>query len=369
MRKTGFFWDEECFWHGGGTHVLTVPVGGLVQPTTPDGIPENPESKRRLKNLLEVSGLSRHLFLASAPRVGKKDLLRVHTEEYVERFSSLSKSDGGNLGYLAPFGPGGFEIACRSSGLTLKALEAVLTGDIENSYALARPPGHHCLADFPNGFCLLNNIAIAICSAKAKKLAKKFVVVDWDVHHGNGTETIFYADPNVLTISIHQERNYPLDSGFIEDRGSGKGTGFNLNIPLPPGSGHKAYTQAMARLIIPSIKNFSPDVIIVACGFDASGVDPLGRMLCGSETFRELTKQLMEVADSHCDGRLVMSHEGGYSELHVPFCAHAVIEEMSGSDIKVNDPLVKRINGQQPNKHFNDLVDELLKGFERTIFS
>ncbi|WP_112308798.1 class II histone deacetylase [Pseudogemmobacter bohemicus] len=344
---TGFFTDERCFWHGGGNYALTLPVGGLVQPTM-GGLPENPETKRRLKNLMEVTGLIRDLDHRSAAPATDADLARIHPQSYLDAFRAASDAGGGELGLRTPFGPGGYEIAALSAGLTTEALRTVLKGEMQNAYALSRPPGHHALPDWPNGFCLINNIAVAIAAARAEGRATRFAVVDWDVHHGNGTEAIFYNDPDVLTISLHQERNYPLNTGDAEDRGEGAGFGANINLPLPPGAGHLAYLTLFETVVIPALTRFRPDVILVACGFDASGVDPLGRMLATAETFRLMTRRVMKAARDLCSGRLVLSHEGGYSEVHVPFCGHAVIEELSGSRIHAPDPLARTLSERQP---------------------
>ena len=368
MNKTGFFFHEECLWHGGGNYAFTLPVGGFIQPLASGGLPENPETKRRFRNLIEFSGLSKDLNILSARRANVDELLRVHTKKYIRDFMSLSENGGGELGRQVPFGPGGFDMASRSAGLVVSAVECVLNGELKNAYALSRPPGHHCLPDIPNGFCLLNNIAIAVRSAQANGIMERVAIIDWDVHHGNGTEAIFYDDPNVLTISIHQERNYPLDTGSFRDRGEGKGAGFNLNVPLPPGSGDTSYLEAMKRLVEPTVNSFKPDLIVVACGFDASGVDPLSRMLCGAETFKKMTKSVMELADWNCGGKLMMAHEGGYSEVHVPFCGHAVLEEMSGSLIEVVDPLKARIDGQQPSNDFNNFVLTKIFEIEQQLF-
>jgi acetoin utilization deacetylase AcuC-like enzyme len=162
------------------------------------------------------------------------------------------------LGLRAPFGPDGYDIACLSAGLTKAALFATLRGEMENAYALSRPPGHHCLPDFPNGFCLLNNIAIAVEAAFDAGLVERVAVLDWDVHHGNGTEAIFYDRDDVLTISLHQERNYPYDTGALNERGTGAGDGFNINVPLPPGGGHACYLDAMERIVLPALSGFRP---------------------------------------------------------------------------------------------------------------
>ena len=360
MRKTGFFVDERCFWHSGGNYALTAPVGGYVQPLAAGGLPENPETKRRLKNLLNVTGLAAELDCTSAEEAGYDDLNRTHPAAYLDEFKRLSDAGGGEMGLRTPFGAGGYEIAALSAGLTIAALRSVLTGKHDNAYALSRPPGHHCLPDWSNGFCLLANIAIAIEAAKADNLAPRVAVVDWDVHHGNGTEAIFYDRDDVLTISIHQEHNYPLDTGDVTDRGKGAGSGYNMNIPLPPGAGHKAYLRAMERIVLPALDAYKPDVIVVACGFDASGVDPLSRMMCSAETYRLMTRQLMQAADKLCDGRLMMAHEGGYSEVHVPFCGHAVLQEMSGSTIDAGDAMGARIAGQQPNAMMEDIYAKII---------
>lgn len=357
---TGFYWDERSFWHGGGNYAGMLPVGGLVQPMATGGLPESPESKRRLMNLMNVTGLSGELALSGAPEATRDDLLRVHPASYLDQFKTVSDAGGGELGRRTPFGQGGYELAALSAGLSVAALQAVLHGDVRNSYALSRPPGHHCLPNFPNGFCLMANLGIAIQSVRAKGLVERIAVLDWDVHHGNGTEAIFYDDPNVLTISIHQDRNYPMDTGDFADRGTGAGAGVNLNIPLPPGVGHVGYMAAMDQIVAPQIQAFRPDVIIIACGYDAAAIDPLGRMLATADTFRQMTHRVMDLADGLCNGRLMMSHEGGYSEVYVPFCGHHVLAEMAGSNIDAPDPFADVFPLRQPSAAFDRFIQEQL---------
>ena len=357
IQKTGFFWHEKCFWHGAGNYAFLLPVGGMVEPTSTGFLPEAPETKRRMKNLIEVSGLQDDLDSLNPYALASVDALRlVHPKAYLDRFKALSDGAGGNLGLRTPFGPGGFEIASLSAGLVIEALFSVLDGRHKNAYALSRPPGHHCLPDYPNGFCLLNNIAVAVNAARKSNKAERFAIIDWDVHHGNGTEHIFYNDPNVLTISLHQERNYPLDTGDAGDIGGENAPFLNMNIPLMPGGGTAAYKTAFEQLVLPKLEAFKADIVIVACGFDASGVDPLSRMLLSAADFAMLTEMLME----QTGGKLVMAHEGGYSEAHVPFCGHAVLQKMSGSSIEAEDPLGARIKGQQPHTRFNRLQEALI---------
>ncbi len=357
---TAFYWDERCFWHSGGNYAGMLPVGGLVQPMASGGLPENPETKRRLKNLIDVTGLAGDLSLRHAAPATTEDLRRIHPASYLDEFRSLSDARGGELGRRTPFAPGGYDLAALSAGLATAAVEAVLTGTAQNAYALSRPPGHHCLPDFPNGFCLLANIAIAIEAARARGQATRFAVLDWDVHHGNGTEAIFYDRADVLTVSIHQDRNYPMDTGHFADRGTGAGAGCNLNIPLPPGCGHTAYLAAMERLALPAIRDFAPDILIIACGYDAAAYDPLGRMLCHQETFEAMTRQVMQLAAEICGDRLVMVHEGGYSEVYVPFCGHAVLSTMSGSQITAPDPFGTIFHQRQPDAGFDRYIDGVL---------
>lgn len=369
IRKTAFFFDELSLWHSAGLHALTLPVGGWVQPPAAAGHAESPETKRRLKSLLDVSGLTRQLHVQSASAASEEDLLRVHTPGYLQRFKALSDAGGGELGPQAPIGPGSYEIAKLSAGLAMAAVDRVLAGESDNAYSLSRPPGHHCLADGAMGFCFLANIAIAIEAAKARRGLGKVAVIDWDVHHGNGTQSIFEARGDVLTISLHQDGCFPPGYSGEEDRGRGPGLGANLNIPLPPGSGHEAYLQAMQRLVIPALERFEPELIIVACGYDANAVDPLARMLLHSDSFRAMTRLLRQAAERLCQGRLVLVHEGGYSEAYVPFCGLAVIEELAGIRTVVSDPMLEFVQMQQPTAAFlafqQQWVERQAAGWER----
>ena len=366
-RRTAFLFDELSLWHSASQHALILPVGGWVQPPPAAGHAESPETKRRLKNLMDVSGLTSRLDLRSAPAAREEDLLRVHPAHYLERFKALSDAGGGNLGEHAPIGPGSYEIAKLSAGLAMAAVNAVLLGEADNAYSLSRPPGHHCLPDQAMGFCMLANIPVAIEAAKARHGLGKVAVIDWDVHHGNGTQAVYYNRPDVLTISLHQDGCFPPGYNGAEDRGEGAGLGANINIPLLAGSGHEAYLEAMERIVIPTLERFEPELIVVACGFDANAVDPLARMLLHSDSFRAMTRLVRETAERLCQGRLVLVHEGGYAEAYVPFCGLAVMEELSGIRTEVVDPLCDFIALQQPGEAQrrlqSELIREMAKGF------
>jgi len=368
-RKTAFFFDELSLWHSAGLHALTLPVGGWVQPPAAAGHAESPETKRRLKSLLDVSGLTRHLQVRSATAASEEDLLRVHSAEYLQRFRALSEAGGGELGPQAPIGPGSYEIARLSAGLAIAAVDAVLGGEADNAYSLSRPPGHHCLADGAMGFCFLANIAIAIEAAKARRGLGKVAVIDWDVHHGNGTQSIFEERGDVLTLSLHQDGCFPPGYSGEQDRGRGAGLGANINIPLLPGSGHDAYLHALQRIVIPALERFEPELIIVACGYDANAVDPLARMLLHSDSFRAMTRQVREAAERLCQGRLVLVHEGGYSEAYVPFCGLATVEELAGVRTAVTDPMLEFVQLQQPNPGFQAFQRQLIDDLAQTFFN
>ena len=325
------------------------------------GHAESPDSKRRFKSLMDVSGLTEQLDVRSAASVSRDDLLRVHTASYLDAFKELSDGQGGEIGIRAPFGPGSYEIACRSAGLATRAVDDVLSGELRNAYSLSRPPGHHCLPDQAMGFCLLSNISIAIEAAKTRHKVDRIAVVDWDVHHGNGTQVIYYERDDVLTISVHMEGGFPPGLAVADMRGEGAGAGKNLNIPLLPGAGHEAYLTVFEKLILPQLSKYRPDLIIVASGFDANGFDPLSRTLAHSGTFADMTTMIMDAADDLCDGRLVLVHEGGYAEAVVPFCGLAVMEKLSGIDTSVEDPFRVLLEGRQPPDVLTNLQLSLLQ--------
>jgi acetoin utilization deacetylase AcuC-like enzyme len=178
---------------------------------------------------------------------------------------------------------------------------------------------------------------VAAAAARARGVSR-VAIVDWDVHHGNGTQDAFFDDSTVLTISIHHDRLFPPDSGGADEVGAGT----NVNVPLPPGCGEGAYADAMRRVVMPAVRAFAPELIVVACGYDASALDPLGRMQLRAASFARLAQAVLELAAELCDGRLVCVHEGGYSEYYVPFCGLAVVEQLAGVRTGIEDPYFRR---------------------------
>ncbi len=340
-RRTGLIWDELYMWHNTGNHAGIMPPGLTVQPYEHV---ENPETKRRLKNLLDVSGIARDLVRIEPRPATRDEILRVHTDDYVARVKALNES-GGDAGPFTPMGTGSYDIALLAAGGVIALVDAVLDGTVDNGYALVRPPGHHAMPDVGVGFCIFCNGAIAGRHALAARGLDRIAFVDWDVHHGNGTEAAFYDDPRALTISVHQDNCFPPDSGHMAAIGEGAGEGYNINIPLPPGSGRGAYEAVFDRVIIPALEAFKPQLIIVPSGFDAGAHDPLGRMMLYAEAFGALAERLVDAAGRLCDGRLVMCHEGGYNAPTVPYYGLAVFEALSGITSGLEDPFHEILGG------------------------
>lgn len=342
MRRTGFVFDEQYLWHDTGSGWILPAGPTMIQPFVH---PENPETKRRIVNLVRSAGLFDQLVAIQPAPADLAAIAAVHTTDYIEGIAAISASGGGDAGGLTPFGLGSYEIALLSAGGCIAAVDAVIDGVVDNAYAMVRPPGHHSVPDSGMGFCIFNNASIAVKHLQQQRGVGRVAMVDWDVHHGNGQQTIFYDDPSVLTISTHQDCCFPPDSGHITDIGSGAGIGANLNIPLPPGSGHEAFLAAYRRVILPALEQFQPEFIVVPSGFDGNNFDPLGRMMAHSETFRAMAAMLIDAAERLCGGRIVFTHEGGYAAAYVPFIGLAVLEEISGISTDVSDPYLEICQG------------------------
>jgi acetoin utilization deacetylase AcuC-like enzyme len=335
---TGWLWDERYMWHDTGSGGEYLPARGWIEPEQHS---ERPATKRRFRNLVDVSGLLRELVALEPRPAARSDLLRFHSEQYVDRIKTMSDNRGGDAGDLVPFGPGSYEIALLAVGGCITALEAVLDGTVTNAYALVRPPGHHAERALGRGYCIFANVPLAVMHARDTGRTARVAIVDWDVHHGNAAQQAFWTNPDVLTVSVHQDQFFPLDSGTRDELGDGPGHGHNLNVPLPAGSGVPAFVRAFDRVVIPAVIAHRPDVIVVSSGLDASAIDPQSRMMMTSEGFRQITRMMLSAADDVCGGRLVLCHEGGYSSAYVPFCGLAVVEELAGVRTPVEDPYLE----------------------------
>jgi acetoin utilization deacetylase AcuC-like enzyme len=335
--KTGWVWHERFAWHDARGLLDTLGREALFEP---EPSLERGNTKRRLRNLMDASGLLNEL-IAIAPRpASDEELTLVHSREYVDRIRAESADRGGDAGGSSPFGRWTYEIAALAAGGCVAAVDAVLDQTVTNAYALVRPPGHHAGPAGGCGYCVFSNVAIAAVHLRRARGLDRVAIVDWDVHHGNGTQAAFWTDPSVLSISVHQEDLFPPGSGTVEEMGEGAGAGTNINVPLPAGSGRAAYLAALDRVVVPALERFRPGFIVIACGLDASMNDPLGRMNLTSECFALMTERVKHAAALLCDERLVLCQEGGYSSAYVPYCGLAVVESLAGARTDVVDPWI-----------------------------
>ena len=339
--STGWVWHERYAWHDARGLIDTMPRDALFEP---EPSLESGTTKRRLRNLVDASGLLTQLTEIPARPATDDELCLLHEREYVQRLWTQSAAGGGDAGGFTPFGRWSYEIGALAAGGCMEAVDAVMAGRVHNAYALVRPPGHHAGPAGGSGYCLFSNVALSVLRLRHEHGLERVAVVDWDVHHGNGTQDSFWSDGSVLTISIHQEDLYPAGSGLVDEIGEGDGIGANINVPLPAGSGRAAYLATIDSIVVPALERFARagglDFILVANGLDASLGDPLGRMNLTSECFALMTDRLMSAAETLCDGRLVLCHEGGYSSTYVPYCGLAIVQQLSGITTDVVDPWI-----------------------------
>ena len=284
-------------------------------------LPSHPENACRLKHVLDVlerEGMFERVSLLEPRPATNEELGRVHVVEHIALVQRVAQAGGGNLDSDTYVSPRSFDAALVAAGGLVRAVEAVLAGEVENGFALVRPPGHHATPTRSMGFCLFNNVAVAARAALASGRAERILIVDFDVHHGNGTQDVFASDPAVFYISTHQYPYYP-GTGHWSERGSGAGEGSVLDVPLPPGVGDAGYARVFAELVEPLAERFQPDLILVSAGYDAHWNDPLAQMNLSLSGYAWLGRDLVSMAEQLCEGRIVFALEGGY-QLDVLAC-------------------------------------------------
>jgi acetoin utilization deacetylase AcuC-like enzyme len=341
---TGLVYDSRYLEHNTGLAVVSasVPAESIWEPQLHAA---SPQLVARPYRLLQRMGMVRELLEIPTRQATVEQLTRVHAPQHVAHVRQVSLQGGGETGEYAPASPETYDVALLAAGGVLAAVDAVLKGEVRNAYALVRPPGHHATPDKAMGFCFFNNVAVAARYAQDQFGLQRVAVLDWDVHHGNGTQAAFYRDPSVLFISLHQEDWYPTGSGGIDEIGEGEGVGSTVNVPLPAGTGNAGYLAVIERVVLPALRRFMPELILVSAGQDPSGVDPLARMSMSSNGFREMAARVAGAADQLCEGRLVACHEGGYSQGYAPICTWAVVEGLSGIRTGHEDPYESWLGG------------------------
>jgi acetoin utilization deacetylase AcuC-like enzyme len=274
--------------------------------------PEQPGRYHAVMEGLRAAHLLPSMLALTVQPVDNSLLELVHTPEYV----ALVEREVSSHHFMLSTGDTvinkhSAQVARLAAGCAVAGVDAVFDKQTDNAFCVCRPPGHHASSNIGMGFCLFNNVAIAARHAQRKWGAERVLIVDWDVHHGNGTQDIFYSDGSVLFFSTHQHPWYP-GTGEASETGEGKGAGLTINCPLPAGTGKQLLFDAVEKSLMPAAERFHPDLILISAGFDSRIGDPLGRFLLTDGDFREFTFRLMDLADRFCDGRLVSVLEGGY---------------------------------------------------------
>jgi acetoin utilization deacetylase AcuC-like enzyme len=333
------FWHADALLHDTGSGVFEQPASPLL--AEPELHPENAVRLINMKAILERGPLSGQIRWREGRHADPEELELVHDPAYVASVRRFCASGGGVLTWSTPVSKRSWEAALAAAGTTLAAADAVLAGETQVAYALVRPPGHHAQPAQADGYCLFSNVALAAEHARRSGI-ERVAVLDWDVHHGNGTQECFYDRSDVLTVSVHMRHGswgpaHP-QTGAPEEVGRGEGEGYNVNVELPPGTGDGAYLRALEEVAGPIVDGFAPELLLVACGQDANQFDPNGRQCVTMEGFRRLGAVARELAARHCGGRIVLAQEGGYARSYSAFCLHATLAGVLGVDPGLDDP-------------------------------
>ena len=351
------------------TALIYDPI--FLEHITPKNHPDRPQRLEMAMKVLEALGwLEREGLVLLAPRAASEDeLAAVHERSYIHEVEAAARqvaeeagnSDGRMTRRFATdtyVSAKSYEAALKAAGAPLTAIDAIMKGEIDNAYCLVRPPGHHAVAESAMGFCLFNNVAVAARYAIEKHGFERVMIIDFDVHHGNGTQEMFYDDPRVLYFSTHQAPFYP-GTGLSNERGEGEAEGTTINVPLPAMTGYETFEPVFRQVMAPAADRFDPQLILVSAGFDAHWDDPLGQLNLSTAGFAQLMKIIIEEANFLCKGRLVLVQEGGYSLDAMGACVATCINLLLGDDAAV-DSL-----GKAPDMPYRINTDVLIAELRR----
>ncbi len=338
QREVTVFYDERVLAHYPDTNMHFLPgrldkrVRSILSGLTVQW--KYPEHPGRIKAIMDL--------LAREPIPGVRieggrpatidQLARVHTRSYLDGLFSLRNESAWLDVDTTAVSPGSIGAAEVAAGTALAAVEAVVSGHTGNAFAVLRPPGHHAESVRARGFCLFNNVAVAAAHAQAQLGCKRVLIIDWDAHHGNGTQEIFWADPDTMFFDIHREAPFYPGSGALTDIGAGLGEGTTVNVPMPGGAGDVAYLKAMNEILAPAADYFKPDLVLVSAGFDAHWFDLA--MNVSYEGFAAMARVVQQIADKHCNGRLAMVLEGGYNTESLSRGVHSVLHSLTGGELR-----------------------------------
>jgi len=326
--KAGLVYDPIYLEHDTGDHV------------------ENSQRLVATMSYLKETGIEEKLTCLPSRPALLEEVEMIHTVEYISYVKSKAEKGGGWLDPDTVMSPKSYEAALYAAGGLMVAVEAVMKGEVDSAFALVRPPGHHALHDRAMGFCIFNNMAIAAKFALNKFSLNRILIADFDVHHGNGSQDAFYADPKVLYFSTHQYPFYP-GTGWMDETGAGEGEGTTVNFPMAAGWSDEEYLRAFNEVLVPVVRRFQPQLILVSAGFDVHWADQLAMMRVSVTGFAQMVTILKELAAELCQGRLVFTLEGGYNLQVVTSSIKAVFDVLLGNS-EIDDPLGKESMARKP---------------------
>ena len=333
--KVGLVYDPIYLKHDTGQHV---------------------ENARRLEETishLEQTRLKQQLTLIKPRAATTEELSLVHDNQYISHIQDAAQRGGGWLDADTIMSTDSYQAAIYAAGGAIRASEVVMDGELDSAFALVRPPGHHATSLRAMGFCLFNNVAIAAKHALAKYKLDRIIIIDFDVHHGNGTQAAFYDDPQVLYVSTHQYPFYP-GTGRLEETGNKDGKGATINIPLPAGCSDAEYLQVFEQIITPAARRFNPQLIITSAGYDLHWSDEIALMQVSISGFAQMVGIIRGLADELCNGRLVLSLEGGYHLQALAYSVKATFDVLLGN-VNIEDPL-----GKSPHRYKAPDITQLM---------
>ncbi|XP_027082885.2 histone deacetylase 8-like isoform X1 [Coffea arabica] len=357
------FWHEGMLKHDTGKGVFDTGMDpGFLDVL--ENHPENSDSIRNMVSILKRGPISPFISWHVGRPAQISELLTFHTQEYINELVEADR-EGGKMICAGTFlNPGSWDCALLAAGTTLSAMKHIIDGCGKISYALVRPPGHHAQPNQGDGYCFLNNAALSVQLALGSG-CQKVAVIDVDVHYGNGTAEGFYHSDEVLTISLHMNHgswgpSHP-QSGTVDELGEGKGFGYNLNIPLPNGTGDRGYDYAMRQLVVPAVEKFKPDMLVLVIGEDSSAFDPNGRQCLTMDGYRVIGQTVRGLADKHSHGCLLIVQEGGYHITYSAYCLHSILEGV----LKIPVPLLSDPIAYYPeDEAFSVKVIESIKDYQ-----
>ena len=302
----------------------------FLEHDTGPGHPERPERLRFSYKYLEDRPVLKQFLHAESPPARREDLQLVHSSRYIDSVIAAAQRGGGRIEADTVISRRSFEVASRAAGAALTAVDAVLTNQTRRALCLIRPPGHHALPNGAMGFCLFNNVALAAQHAIDRYRLDRVLIVDWDVHHGNGTQNTFYTEERVGFLSVHRSPFYP-GTGMAEETGSGPALGTKFNLPLRFGISRTEYLTRFESLLTNAAHHIRPDLILISAGFDAHAADPIGSLGLETEDFSPLTNLVCQVANQYCGGKVVSLLEGGYDVQALAECIECHMEGLAKS--------------------------------------